>query len=219
MEKVYFRCWPKQIFSWPSAVAALLAGIAVQVSPEHAQTIGLLFILIFFLNLMVLGFEFSRAISLTLFFALTATIVSALWINQKFGFIAEVQQFLGARNLQASSEFYFSMAGFYFLFFFLLFLKTRFDYWELSPNELLHKKGLFGKNERYSTERLRLTTDIPDIFEYLVGGSGQITLKFPDGQTITLDNVLGIGRIEEIADRILDAPLMRFEEQGPLYTP
>ena len=53
-------------------------------------------------------------------------------------------------------------------------IETRFDYWEVLHNELLHHHGPFGDLERFPAPQLKLDKEIPDIFEYLVLRSGRL---------------------------------------------
>lgn len=214
MEKLVFRSWPKLIFSWPTAFGAALAGLLIQLQPTLAIPTTLAFLLLFSTNLMVLGFEFSRAVSMTLFFALAAAAVSALWLNQSLGYFVPLQAWIAARKIQASYEFYYAYSATYLLMFALMYLKTRFDYWELTPNELVHKKGLFGKNERFSTQQLRFTKEIPDLFEYLIGGAGRLIIQVPGRWPIFLENVIGIRHVEAVSDKLLDANVVRMQPPG-----
>ena len=50
--------------------------------------------------------------------------------------------------------------------FLIAWIATRFDYWKLERNEVIHKKGIFVSAVRYPTKSLRIKKEIPDIFEF-----------------------------------------------------
>jgi hypothetical protein len=206
------RAWPKMIFLWPAAVLALFMGLANRFFPDWANTWGGTFLLVLGLNLMVLTFEFPRATSLTMVIAILAAIFLVLFLNHSFNVIGPLRNLVAGRQINASTEFY--------IFFFLLdvvlfsamFVVTRFDYWELTANELIHHHGLLGDVERFSTAGLKLNKEISDIFEYMLCGAGTIIILLPaTPRPIILNNVLNISKIEKLSDRILDARVVRIE--------
>ena len=82
------------------------------------------------------------------------------------------------------------------LMYFVMTFITRFDYWELSSNELIHRTGLMGDVERFSTAGLKLNTEIKDVFEYLLAGAGRVIMDIPGNpRPIVLENVLRIRKL------------------------
>ena len=62
-DKIILRAWPKMLFLWPSALAALASGIGTSLSGEmniRWEFWGTLFLVVFALNLMIITFEFPR---------------------------------------------------------------------------------------------------------------------------------------------------------------
>ena len=218
--KVLIRPWPKMIFLWPTAIIALFMYMANYFFANHQEIWGGTFLIVLGLNLMVLTFEFPRATSLMMLLAAIAVVLLLLLMNHTFSVISPLKGFVVDRAIYASSEFY--------LFFFLLnialfiamFAVTRFDYWELTANELIHHHGLLGDVERFSTAGLKLNKEISDIFEYMLCGAGTIIMLVPSTpRPIVLQNVLNISRIEKQSDRVLDARVVRIEGHGPSHAP
>ena len=82
---------------------------------------------------------------------------------------------------------------------------TRFDYWELTPNEFIHHHGLLGDVERFATNAMRFNKEITDIFEYFILRSATLHVTLPSQpKPITLDNVLFIGHVMNVANQILE---------------
>ena len=196
-------------------LAALTCGFYTLVSPEKAALAGSIFLIISAFNLLVLSFEFGRASSLSFALGALALIVCLIFLNQQYGFIEPLQNWLKQRNFSAEPEFYFAIGGIQLLMLVGMFVSTRFDYWQLSGNELIHKTGFLGDIERFSTAGLKLNKEITDVFEYLIGGGGRIILVIPgNSRPIVLENVLGIRKIEKFANQVLDARVVRLEKQA-----
>ena len=78
-----------------------------------------------------------------------------------------------------NASFYFTMFGLFTLIYLIVFIKTRFDYWEFRYNEVIHRRGVFADIKRYSTEDLRWFKEIPDVLERILAGSGRMILTTP----------------------------------------
>ncbi len=209
-EKVIMRRWPKMIFLWPTVLLCLVMGLLELWFEGWSNTLGLIFVLTFIMNLIVITFEFPRLTSLTLAFGIIAGVVTLILVNQQYPFIPGLGDWIKSLAIYASSEFYFALligiAGLYLG----MFVVTRFDYWELTPNELVHRHGLLGDLERHSTSGLRFSKEISDVFEWLLAGAGTLILNIPGkDRPVVLENVLGVNGVLEKADILLDAKLVR----------
>lgn len=200
------RSWPKMIFLWPTALVAMIAGIIMMMTEQAswAETCGHVFIVTFFLNLAVLTFDFPRSTSLTIFVAVITLILGVVLLNQRFGIIEPLQRGLAALDIKATSEFYFAIFISMVLLYFGMAIITRFDYWELTSNELIHHTGLLGDVERFSTAGLKLNTELNDVFEYILAGAGRIIINIPGQQRpYVLDNVLRIKKVLNVSKELL----------------
>ena len=101
-----------------------------------------------------------------------------------------------------NANFYYTMFGLFSIVYLVVFLKTRFDYWEFRHNEVIHRRGVFADIKRYSTEDLRWFKEVPDVLERILAGSGRMILTTPrETHPIVIEHVLGISRIDEqVAD-------------------
>ena len=85
-----------------------------------------------------------------------------------------------------------------------IFLKVRFDYWELSNNELLHHHGFLSDLKRYPAPNLRVDKEINDVFEYMLLGAGRLILHpSTEKRAIVLDNILHVSEKEKQLTRML----------------
>lgn len=205
-DKIIIRTWPKLIFLWPTAALALLAGLlqSFGFGESWKFALGTAFLLVFTFNLIVLAFDFPRSTSLTVFIAVLSVLLGLVLLNQKFPIIAPLKSFLGGLELYASHHFYLFIAVMMGLIYAAMMVITRFDYWELTSNELVHHTGLLGDVERYSTAGLKLNTEIKDVFEYLLARSGRVIMNIPGSpRPIVLDNVLRIRKLVEQSTALL----------------
>lgn len=207
-DKIILRSWPKMLFLWPSALMALAAGIGTYLTPEpntRWEFWGALFLTIFAVNLAVVTFEFPRGSSLTLFLACVALAWVLVEINRRYHIVVPITTFLESLALTATADFYFALFVIYAILWVSMLISTRFNYWEISNNELLHHKGIMQDIERYSTDNLQYSKEITDFFEYLIGRSGRLIVRAANvGQPIVLENVVGINRVAESLDLILE---------------
>ncbi len=215
--KIVLRAWPSMIFMWPTALVALLAGVITLLSPspnDMREFCGALFLTVFAVNLIVVAFDFPRSTSLTLLLVGIALLWLFVELNRRFNLIAPLQEFIDGLDLTAASDFYFFIFVIYLLLFITMFITTRFNYWEISSNEIVYHMGLMQDVERYSTDGLRYTKHITDFFEYLLAGSGRLIITVADLETpIVLNNVVRIHRITENLDTILEVKRVSFSTE------
>lgn len=214
MYNLVIRPWPKMIFLWPTAVMSLVMAIASTYVEDRQNLWGGIFLTVVGINFMVLTFEFPRATSLTLTMGLVTVVLALFLLNRYFNVITAINEFFGNLRVSASPHFYWVFFSICVVLFVGMFIMTRFDYWVLSPNELIHHHGMLGDVERFSTAGLKLNKEICDIFEYALAGAGRIIMRVPTvDRPIVLENVLNIGRIERVADTMLDAPAVRIANE------
>lgn len=224
-DKVVLRAWPKMLFIWPSALVALAAGIGTYITADTTnlwEFWGALFLTVFALNLMIVTFEFPRSTSLTLILACVALAWILVELNRRYNIIAPLREFVESLQLAARPDFFFALFVVYVLLLIGMFISTRFNYWEISNNELIHHKGLMQDVERYSTDGLRYSKQITDFFEYLIGGSGRLIVQTPSiGEPIVLENVIGINRVARTLDLMLESQRVVVESAPgqPAQTP
>jgi hypothetical protein len=210
-KSVVIRSRPKVIFLYPTFLAALVAGIWTFLQMQQgvaldavSLTPGRIFWWTFAINLAAMAFDFTRGefVALVLFFGFMT--LGIILIDERFAFVTPVRNALSHVELRAHPHLYFLMAGALGLLFVLIFVSGRFAYWEVTHNELLHHHGLLGNVERFPAPNLRMTKEIPDLFEYCLAGAGRLVLQ-PQGspRAIVLENVLFVDRLEGRIQRML----------------
>lgn len=197
-QRVIVRPMPKIIFFYLTWLASLIFGIVVTVKGTPGEHLGTIWMCIFAFNLMVIAFDFNETKSISLVAVIAAVIMGGLY----FGFLSFIGDFFRTLDLRMNAGFYYTMFGLFSIFYLVIFIQSRFNYWEFRNNEVLHRTGMFGEIKRYSTEDLRWFKEIPDVLERILLKSGRMVITTArEPHPIVIENVIGIeGADERIAE-------------------
>lgn len=216
-ESVIIRPWPKVVFLYPTFVTATVFFLLSWLNLVGSTVLGNTFMLVLLLNLLVFSFDFSRIKSITIVIAIVAIVLGVLWIDTKADLTGWLGRVFGAIDITCSTSFYgFLSAGMGFLLL-LVFVNTRFNYYEVNAREILHHHGYLGDIQRWSTEGLEMNKEIYDVVEYLLMRSGRLIFQpATSKKAIVLDNVAGVNRIEKEVNDLLSVVAVRLNQQpGP----
>jgi hypothetical protein len=218
IDQLTIRSWPKIIFLYPVMLAAFICGTVQSVGggmeEPFAETIALIFFVVLCLNLMVISFEFSRFRTMATLFFILAVVFFLLYLGTRWEVFAFLRSFVQSFHMKLSSSFYFALGTYLLAMLFAVFITTRFDYWIIRSNEILHKEGFLGDVRRYPSPNLKMTKEIPDVFEFVLLGAGRVVL-YPQSekQAIVLDHVLRANYVERGIQDLLSA--LSVEITGP----
>ncbi|MEZ6088382.1 MAG: hypothetical protein R3C05_10220 [Pirellulaceae bacterium] len=202
-QRIYLVPFPKFIFMYPTLMVSMLAWVALAwkglkvVGPDDSLAVMMtgVFLGVLALNTFVIIFDFPRATSLTLIFILT-TAALGIWVASSFypDLIPVVGDWVRALGPVANSTFFGCVTVGMLLLYVAVFITVRFNYWELSNNELLHHHGFLSDLKRYPSPNLRVDKEINDVFEYILLGAGRLILHpSTESRAIVLDNILFVG--------------------------
>lgn len=198
--RVVVRAYPKVIFFWLTWIFSLVAGVIAPgtYDPAAVGHLGTIWMAVFLFNLLVISFDFTEVVSVMVLALVAVFILAGL----QFGYLSFLGEWLSNLNVWMNSSFYWSVFGIFTAIYLVVFIKTRFDFWEFRYNEVIHRRGVFAEIKRYSTEDLRWFKEIPDVLERLLAGSGRMIITTPREQhPIVIEHVLRIGAIDEqVAD-------------------
>ena len=202
-DRLIIRPYSDIIYLYPSLVAAIGCGLWVSfgdASLAEPGASGIVFTLIFFFNLSIVAFDYTRLTSIVI--ALLVVILS-LVSTMYPGFGEFIHKVLD-RPMFMNATFYWIWAISLGTILMASLIKTRFDYWEIKNNELLHHHGLLGDVERWPAPNMRISKEIRDVMEYLLFRSGRLVLMpASDPRAIIIDNVPNISKVETEMQRIL----------------
>lgn len=215
--------YPKIVFLYPTFIVALLSAIILSFSSgevinsseteplievtKTGQFLSFVFLGMLAANLLVIGFDFPRATSLSLFlFGIALLMGGFLLAVYKPSILGGMGHFIAGLEPFANATFYWCFSLVLGLIYIAVVFSVRFDYWEVRHNELLHHHGVLSDLKRYSAPNLRIDKEINDVFEYLLLRSGRLILHpSNEKKAIVLDNVLFINTKEERLTRLLGA--------------
>ena len=171
-----------------------------------ADYAGRIFVVVLCLNILVISFEFSRFKTVAIVFFLVAVLFLLLYLSTRWEVFAFISRYFSALDIRLTEYFYFSLGAYFLLVFGGVFFTTRFNYWVIKSNEILHKEGFLGDVKRYPSPNLKMTKEIKDVFEFLLMGAGKVVL-YPAGerQAIVLDHVMWVNSKEKKIQDLLSA--------------
>jgi hypothetical protein len=209
-DTIVIRSWPKVIFLYPVMLTCFICGIwmlFVKDSNKSAQeAAGFIFFLVLSLNLLVISFEFSRFKTISLVFFVIAVVSILLYLSKNWPVISWIQGAIGGLRISASPDLYFALGVYLLIIFCGVFINTRFNYWVVKSNEILHKEGFLGDVRRFPSPNLKMTKEISDVFEFLLLGAGRMVL-YPasEKQAIVLEHVLRVNAAEKAIQDLLSS--------------
>jgi hypothetical protein len=222
---VIIRPWPKVVFLYPTLVCALICWFVQMLEgaggAEAAQQVelgsrglGNTFLLVFFLNLLVFAFDFSRIKSITLIVVIVAVVLGLGWADAKWEIAGGIKDVIGAVDVRMSTQFYGLTSAFLLIVMLIVLINTRFNYYEVNHREILHHHGYLGDITRMPTSGLRLNKEIYDLFEFLLLRSGRLVF-YPQTsrEAIVIDNVINVNKVEERIKDLLSVVAVRFDQQ------
>jgi len=217
IDEIIIRSWPKIIFLYPVMLAGFICGTIQSlttggIDSDFAYTAGMIFFVILCLNLLVFSFEFSRFKTLAIFGFFLALVFFLLYLNQRWEVLRFLKDIFDHFRIRASTSLYISMGVYMALTLGAVFFTTRFNYWVIRSNEILHKEGFLGDVKRFPSPNLKMTKEISDVFEFLLLGSGKIVL-YPasEKQAIVLDHVLRVNSSERAIQQLLSTLAVEVE--------
>lgn len=212
--KILIISYPKIVFLYPTFLVSLVAAIYLSIAkpsldPNNAVPVvfSVVFLGVLAVNLVILGFDFPRTSSLTLFFLVVAIgTCCALVFVLNPGLLPAITGILKQFRPLANAAFFWGFTTVLGLVAVAAIIDARFDRWEARANELLHREGIWGNLRRYPVLGLRIDKEMSDVFEYLLLRSGRLILRpSNEPRAIILDNVPFIDKKEEALTRMLGA--------------
>jgi len=203
--EIFIRSYPKVIFYWPLLITSIILWIIQALLKTNSTTnslgLGYAWFIVFFVNIFVTAFDFSS----TKFFVLILAIVVVLLLVV-FLVLPNFSVSLTGIEIDLGLPWQFYMVMSIILAFILgiVVISTRFEYYKIERNEIIHKKGIFSSAERFPSKSLRFKKEIPDVFEFFLLRAGRFTIMPGKAdEVMILNTVLNINKIEKQLDWLL----------------
>ncbi len=202
-DRLIIRPMSTVIYMYPTWLASWVFGLMMSMgnaSPSNPGYSGIIFALLFFFNISIVAFDYTRLTSIVI--ALILVIVGLL--SAMYPAVGEFIQRVFNQPLFMNATFYWVWAVGFSVILFAVFVKTRFDYWEIKNNELLHHHGLLGDVERWPAQDLRISKEINDVMEFLLLRAGRLVLiPQREPRALVIENVPNINRVEKRMQQLL----------------
>jgi len=217
-DRMVIRSYSSMILLIPSFITALVLAITqiimnrgIEFPPPEAisgsgymNIMGIVFLIVFSLNLILVAFDFNRARSIIIVLLLVVIGAVLLLVNAYTGFLTGGGGGGFTMRIYFSTQVYFALAALLFFILLFTFLGSLFNYYVVEGNELLHHKGIGGGVERYPANNMSVVKEFPDLVELLIFRSGTLVLTPPRAErSIILKNVIGINRKVKQMNEIL----------------
>lgn len=223
VESVIIRPWPKVIFLYPTLVTAAVffllswLGVTVPEAASGSRILGNTFMLVLLLNLLVFSFDFSRIKSITILISIVTVFLLIGWLDTSYDVTGFLGRLFGAIDIRMNTAFYGFFAGGLGILLAIVWINSRFHYYEVNAREILHHHGYLGDIQRWSTEGLEMNKEIYDVAEYILLRSGRLIFHpATSKKAVVLDNVAGVNRIEKQINDLLSVVAVRLNQRpGP----
>lgn len=215
---IVLRPWPKVVFFYPTMLAAFAVALWQYLTgPALNETAGLVFFVIAGFNLLIISFEFTRMKTVAILFAILALFFLLLYLGTKFEVLDFLRQWLAALHIAASTPAYIVIGVFLFVVFLGVIVNTRWDYYEVRHNEIVHHTGFLGDIRRFPSPNLKVTKEINDVFEFLLLRSGRIIL-YPtsEREPIILEGIISVNTVEEEMKKLLASLAVEMTHHDPI---
>jgi len=198
--EIYLRNYPKVIFFYPLLVTSLILFL-IQVFIAPNTVLGYIWFIVFFVNIFVTAFDFSSTKFFVLILAIVIIVlIVAFLVLPNFTFSLTGIQL----DLALPYEFYMLMTIILAFILGIVLISTRFEYFKIERNEIIHKAGIFSSAERFPVKSLRFKKEIPDVFEFFMLRAGRMTIMPGKAdEVMILPTVLNINKREEQLDWLL----------------
>jgi len=215
IDRVKIRSYSSMILFLPSFIVSLTLGITqlllnryrvlpledIVVGPGYMDIIGIIFMIFFSLNLILIAFDFNRARSIIIALLIIIVLGGFFLLNAFLGFLENIQLTM---RVYLSTQVYFALAILLFLILIITIIAANTNYYIVEGNELLHRKGILGGIERYPATNMSIVKEYPDIIEWAFFRFGTLILTPPRAtKSIILKNVPGIDKKEKAINEIL----------------
>lgn len=202
-DRLIIRPMSTVIYMYPTWLASWVFGLMMSMgnaSPQNPGYSGIIFTLMFFFNISIVAFDYTRLTSIVI--ALILVIVGLL--SAMYPAVGVFIQEVFNQPLFMNATFYWVWAVGFTVILLAVFITTRFDYWEIKNNELLHHHGLLGDVERWPAQDLRISKEINDVMEFLLLRAGRLVLiPQREPRALVIENVPNINRVEKRMQQLL----------------
>jgi len=205
--------FPMIIYFWPTLVVFMICGIlqAIAKEPQPLTALGWWATGALAFNLLVIVTDLTQKKFLIAILFLTV-VGLLLYISKEkdYGFVSSLGKWVGRWELGYTTDTYFVVSGFLWVFMILGLLQARLDYWRLEPNEFTHYIQPWGRDQSIPRLGSTVTREIPDVLEMLLTfGGGSLVIRRESEVVARIEHVPFLGRRMKAIERMLGVTRVR----------
>jgi len=217
-DRVIARSYPSTIYLWPAVLVGYLIYLLSWLNksfnfvsstdqPKFHSLLAGIWLTIVIFNLIVMSFDFSLGKTFTIFisfgFLVLLYIVIRDGLNIKVALLPSIAEFLADLSIEINPNFYLLFSLLMTFIYIIVFIQTRFNYWEFTSNRISRRGGFFEREESFSAQSSRVVTETTDVFERLLFRAGVIYVIEGDKKVHQINNVYNaIGIDNKIQDML-----------------
>lgn len=215
---IVVRPMPRFVCTYPIAAMALLCALVsvlFQLEGQAAQWLAYVFLATLFVNWIILAFDFpgfvAQAAVLLVLLILALLVIAGSYVNV----LAPLVWMWDWFPARANPAFYLVVALLHVPIYVAAWVVARFWYFEITPQQILHNKGIFSNLARIPVSNLAVEKEVPDVWEYALLRMGRLIL-YPasDRRPIIIDGVLHVSKVEQAIKHLLSAYDVRIDEDA-----
>jgi hypothetical protein len=212
-QRLILREFTKGIFFYPLAIFSFIAAIIEHIGESGAPTLpwayanmlSIIWIVVFFINVFVVSFDFSAGKFILMILVVALIILVIFLLIQSGTIILPAEGGTFVLNLELRTQFYWMIAAILGAVVLLTLLVSRFRYVRIETNEVL-VKGILGDVKRFPTANLHYEKKITDVFEYMALRAGSIILHISGAESpVELHTVANVHKKAQKMDALLSA--------------
>jgi len=228
--RVIVRAYPKTIYLWPSMVAGFiifLIDLSLRLSnslpsdptklKEFNAYLASIWLIILLFNLIIISFDFSLGKTFTIF--ITVIVLVLIYVVLKDALFSnglglpKFKDSLVSFDISATPNFYIIISLMIFIILAVTWIEARFNFWEFESNRIIHHRGIFEREESFSSQNSRVITSTDDIFERLLFRAGTIHILDPEKKLHIIENVYNANNKDAQIQELLS--VVRVRADGP----
>lgn len=163
-QTVHVTSYPKIIYMWPTWVFSFIVWIIslfyaqAEFVGVGLQSIGWIWIGVMTFNFFVIAFEFSAGKFLVILLVIFAFLIAMFTVPQ-------IQTYINVPNLALNGTFYLTFTIIFTIIFGLLWISRRFNYLEISHQQISYHVGILADERRYPAPSCHFEKITEDVFE------------------------------------------------------
>lgn len=214
IKQVIVHSYPKTVYFWPTMLLGILFWVISALNSsfnfytgQKVTDINTLFAIVWLtfltFSLFVISFDFSADETFTVVATIIVVFLLYVVIRDYYNisliaFLPSIKNFFLSSGLTISPVFYLYYSIILLVIYVIIVLHHRFYYWIFEPNRIIHHRGVFEREEIYSTQSSKIQTETTDVLERFLFRAGTIIVVDDENQVHRLENVYNASRKDKL---------------------